>query len=489
MRVPSVPSVPSALTLLATALLVACGGTSGPMGPSGPPVITLVNGATLPSASAGATVVIAGSNFGSSQAVAAGHVVFSKGAGARDTATIASTADWTGTLIVTALPAGVPVGVDTLFVETSGGTSAPVLFTVVARVAFSPSTVTWTSTTALPIGLSGHAVAAATLPGTTPTSVVWVAGGAGLTSVPQDTVRYATVTSTGTLGTWTLTHPLPAPVAFAAAVVATPFNSPVTGASYLYVLGGDSTASGKPVATVYVGTLAAGGAVTQWSTATALPAPVHSLGAVIFNGNVYIAGGSGAGNVPAKTVYRAAIGSDGTLGAWQPLASLPFARSYFGFGVNGLFLYVFGGDSAAVTPNDSILSPSAINDVVYAQIDVHTGALTAAGWITSANKLKKVVTKHTAVVAGGNVLITGGLYNGASSGSTEETYAGLNPDGSTTAFNGATGTNTISSAGGGNLFNHAAVGYLDASGAFHVLVVGGDDVNTPTAKHVGAYYY
>ena len=42
---------------------------------------------------------------------------------------------------------------------------------------------------------------------------------------------------------------------------------------------------------------------------------------------------------------------------------------------------------------------------------------------------------------------------------------------------------------GGNLFNHAATGYLDATGAFHVLVVGGDDVNTPTKKHKGVFYY
>ena len=41
-----------------------------------------------------------------------------------------------------------------------------------------PSTVSWTGTTGLPVGLSGHAVAAATLPGATPTSVVYVVGGA-----------------------------------------------------------------------------------------------------------------------------------------------------------------------------------------------------------------------------------------------------------------------------------------------------------------------
>ena len=468
---------------LAALVLGACGSSSGPTGPSGPPVVTTVNGATAPSAPLGATVVIQGSNFGTSQAAAAGQVLFGT-----VPATIASAGDWSNTLIVTTVPAGAVTG--NLVVQTSGGASTPVVFTVAAKVAFSPSTVSWTSTTALPVGLSGHAVAAATLPGPTATSAVYVIGGADNTNTPRTSVLYATVSSSGALGSWSNTAVLPAAVAFAAAVVVSPANAPVTSA-YLLVLGGDSTASGKPVATVYLGTLGASGAVTGWSTTSALPAPVHSLGAVVFNGSVYIAGGSAAGNTPVATVYRAPINSDGTLGAWAPLTSLPFARSYLGFGVNGTFLYAFGGDSSALTPNDSSsLKTSSLGDVVYGQIDVHTGNLTGVGWTLSTNKLKKPVAKHTVVVAGGNALITAGLYNGALTGSSEESFTGLNADGSTGPFNGATGVNTITKLGGGNLFNHAATGYLDATGAFHVLVVGGDDANAPTTtKHTGVFYY
>ncbi len=474
----------SGITLLAALGLGACGGgTSGPTGPSGPPVVLTVNGATAPAAPVGATVVIQGSNFGTSQAAAAGQVLFGTVA-----ATIASAGDWSNTLIVTTVPAGAVTG--NLVVQTSGGTSTPVVFTVTAKVAFNPSAVSWTSTTALPVGLSGHAVAAATLSGPTPTSVVYVIGGADNTNTPRSGVLYATVSSSGALSSWNTTAGLPAPVAFAAAVVVSSANAPVA-STYLLVLGGDSTASGKPVATVYLGAVGTTGAVTGWSTTSALPAPVHSLGAVVFNGSVYIAGGSGTGNTPVATVYRATINADGTLGAWGALTSLPFARSYFGFGVNGTFLYAFGGDSSSVTPNDSSsLRTSSLSDVVYAQIDVHTGNLTAAGWILSTNKLRKPVAKHTAAVAGGNALITAGLYNGALTGSTEESYAGLNADGSIGTVNGATGVNTIKNAGGGNVFNHAATGYLDGTGAFHVLVVGGDDVNTPTiTKHTGVFYY
>jgi hypothetical protein len=470
-------------------VLAACGGSSssgGPTGPSGSPIVAAVNSATLPSGPIGATVVIQGSNFGTSQAAASGQVLFANGSGGTVAATIASAGDWTSVLIVTTVPMGAATG--NLVVKTSGGTSIPLTFTVVAKVAFSPSTVSWTSTTPLPVGLGGHALAAATLPGTVPASVVYVVGGADSTNAPRDSVLYAAVSATGALGTWTPTTILPGARAFAAAVVATPANSRVmTGTSYLYVLGGTTTASGTPVSTVYVGTLNASGGVTGWTTTTPLPVSVHSLGAVIFNGNVYFAGGSAGANAPSKIICRAPIQGNGMLGAWNPEPDLPFARSHFGVGLNGTFLYAFGGDGGTITPNDSSLSASAISDVVYAQIDVTTGDL--AGWVPNANKLKKAVSKHTAVVAGGSVLITAGLYNGATTGSTEETYAGLNPDGSTSAFNGATGSNTIFSAGGGNLFNHAAVGYLDAAGAFHVLVVGGDDVNTPTKKHRGVFYY
>ena len=97
--------------------------------------------------------------------------------------------------------------------------------------------------------------------------------------------------------------------------------------------------------------------------------------------------------------------------------------------------------------------------------------------------------KHTAVVAGGNVLVTGGLYTGASTGSSEESYAQLNADGSIGNFNGATGSVTINALGGGNVFNQAAVGYSDGNGAFHVAVVAGDDVSTPGTKHKTVFIY
>lgn len=212
---------------------------------------------------------------------------------------------------------------------------------------------------------------------------------------------------------------------------------------------------------------------------------------MIFRGALYVAGGATTGNVPVATVYRSRVDSTGALGAWQAEPSLPFGRAHHSFGQFGGYLYAFGGDSAAVTPNDSNYTTNStkLGQIAYAKINLRTGDLDVTGWTVNAASLTKAVSKHTAVVAGGNVLVTAGLYNGAAVGSTEESYAQFNSDGSVSSFNGATGSHTITSAGGKNLFNHAALGYVDASGVAHVLVLGGDDVNAPGKKRKEVWFY
>ena len=296
----------------------ACGG--GTTSPSlGPPVIAAVNGATLPSGPTGSTVVIEGQNFGPTQGSSA--VLFSNGAGGTVAATIASPSDWTGTFIVTTVPGGAATG--NVVVETPAGTSAPVVFTLTQNAAFSPSTISWTATTPLPVPLSGLAAAYAELRGAATTRVVYAVGGAGTNLAPVSSVSFSPVGNTGTLGAWTQSTALPAPVAFAALAVATPANSRISAAGYLYVLGGATDAGGTPTTNVSRGTLAADGSVTAWTADTPLPAPLHSLRAVVFHGDLYLVGGSSAGNVPVASVYRARIGTTGSLGAWQTLASLP----------------------------------------------------------------------------------------------------------------------------------------------------------------------
>ena len=461
-------------------LLVACGGDAS--GPSGPPVILSINGALKPAATAGSTVVIEGSSFGSAQG--SGAVLFSNGSGGTVTAVIQAASDWSNTLIITTVPAGAASG--NVVVQTSQGTSAPLGFTLAQGSAFSPSTISWTATADLPAAVSGEALVYAQLNGT---RVIWSLGGSGAGNAPVSTVHYSTLGAGVTLAGWTATTPLPAALAFHAAVAATQTNSRVASLGYLYVLGGSSDAAGTPSAVVYRGTLAADGTVSAWAQAGSLPVALHSLGAAIFHGDLYVVGGASNGNVPVTAVYRSRIGSAGELGAWQTQPALPFRRAHFGFGVYGDYLYAIGGDSGVVAPNSGVQSNSALSDVVYARITPQTGNLTAAGW-SGTTHLNKERAKLSAALAGGSLLVTAGLYNGATSGASEESYAALNVDGSVGSFNGATGSNTIASlVGGANLFNHAAVTYQDGLGLLHVLVAGGDDVNAPGTKRRGVYVY
>lgn len=472
--------------VFATALVAGCHSSDGPTGLSGPPVVTAVNGATLPAAPIGSTVIIEGSNFGATQG--SGQVLFSTGSGTV-AAVIASATNWSNGFIVTTVPAGTVTGI--VVVQTSGGTSTPVVFTVTSSAAFSPSTVTWTGTSQLPVALSGHAVAFAELRSTSTTRVIYTLGGEDDSNTLQTAVYYSIVGATGTLGTWTTTTALPTALAFHQAVVATPANSKITALGYVYVLGGETDALGaQVVSTIYRGTIAADGSISAWTAAAPLPAPLHSFGAAIFLGNLYVWGGATTNNVPVATVYRSTIDAAGALGTWNTETALPSARAYIGSGSFAGYLYSFGGNTGTIAPNDaSVTSSTSTAEVAYAQIDLRSRDITTAGWTVNPSALSKARMKHTAVVAGGNVLITGGLYSGASTGSSEESYAQLNADGTTGSFQGATGSNTINALGGGNVFNHAAVGYSDGNGAFHVAVVAGDDVSTPGTKHSTVFIY
>jgi len=314
-----------------------------------------------------------------------------------------------------------------------------------------------------------------------------VLGGADSTNVPRSDVLMTAVQANGHVGAWVPTTNLPGAVVFSAATVATPFNSRVASASHLYVLGGATDGTGTPVATVYDGALNSDGTVSSWTSAASLPMPLHSLGATVFHGDLYVVGGSTTGNAPVSVAYRARIDTSGALGAWDALPSLPAGRSYHAALSFGGYLYSVGGETGSVAPNDAA-STGLLGDVAYAKINLRTGLLASTQWSLTSS-LTKARAKHTAVLGGGYILVTAGIYNGASTGSSEESYAQINGDGSVSSFNGATGSQTIVSAGGKDLFNHAAVSYADGSGVAHIMVIGGDDLNAPGKKRAEVWFY
>jgi hypothetical protein len=453
------------------------------------PSLQFVNSATKPSGNTGSTVILEGAAFGDVQGT--GAVRFSDGAGGTVTATIASPEDWTNTFIVTTVPSG--AGDGDVVVVTATGTSNGIPFTLTEAATFSPSTINWTETTGLPAAVSGHQAAYVPIDDATGTTqnYVYVTGGTGNDSVPLANVWHAQIQSDGSIASWTQsTNTLPTSRAFHASIAATPFNSRVKGNGYLYALGGlDGVAS---VTTgVSIAPLGTDGSVGAWSSATALPQPLHSAGAVVFRSAIYVAGGATTGNAPVATVYRARIDTLGLLGAWEQLVALPSARAYHRVVSFGGYLYAVGGESATVHPHDpnQTNNDTKLSEVAFIRINLRNGDLVGTAWTINESSLQKNRNKHSLLAAGGNLFASSGLYAAANTGSSENTFAPLNADGTVGSFAGATGSNTLLSAGGANLFNQAAISYIDANGEAHVMILGGDDVNDPSAKRAKVLFY
>ena len=288
---------------------------------------------------------------------------------------------------------------------------------------------------------------------------------------------------------WKSTTALPAPVSAHATVAATPFNAKVNGSGYLYVIGG-ANAAAEPVNTVSYAAFNEDGSVGAWANATPLPEPLHSLGAVIFRSTIYISGGATTGNSAVAKVYKAEIDTLGRLSSWKEQPSLPSARAFHGFVTFGGYLYAVGGETGVVNLDNASYQSgdTKLGEVVYAKISIRTGEITEAGWKLNASSMQKSRSKHTTLVAGGNLFVSSGLYSG-NPGSSENIYAQINSDGTVGSFGGATGSNTLFTAGATNLFNQAGISYSDANGVARVMIIGGDNANLPGNKEVDVLYY
>ncbi|MFZ2949738.1 MAG: kelch repeat-containing protein [Desulfuromonadaceae bacterium] len=492
-----------------TFALQGCGGGGGGESVAlPPPTITDINGGITGSGTVGSLFIIDGNNFGNLSAPAAGFSV-----DFRDTTTNAVVAsapvnyaagNWTNTIIKGTVPNAPGITAGTIYkvtVTTTSGTTSGVNFLVVASVAFSPSTITWSTAATLPVAKQGfptiiapvfRSFTSSTKPVfksfTSATNYVYTLGGNTSTATaPDKSANVASVflnkmvNATGALAdpSWTATTPLPDKRGFATGVLANTFNSKATGYGTLYVLGGlDGT--GNATSTVYVASISSDGTLPasgtgSWTTTTQLPQPLFAAAAVIFHNRLYVVGGNNSTGAPVANVYSAVINSDGTLGSWQTLADLPTPLAYHQMVTVGGFLYVLGGDNAAVDPITNVASLSEQDSIYFGQINLLDGSL--ATWTKNSSGMGKAREKFTAVAAGDAVVVTGGLYNG-SPGSSESRYGTINTDGSLTPFAGATGTNTISTAGGYNPYNHSTAYFVDNSGNPHILILGGADVAT-----------
>ena len=503
----------TATALLSLGLLLqACGSKNPPPPPPPAPVIVDVNGGLSGSGTLGSVFILDGSGFGDLTAQTPGYSLDFRDA-TSNAVVATSTVNYTGgawkSLFITASVPTTGLTASTTYkvtVTTPGGTSNAVSFLILSAVPYAPNTV-WTKTYNMPAAVQGFPAVVATIgTGATAATYLYALGGNTATTTTANgknantaSVSFNKLNSTTgalSLATWTQTTALPAERGFSAAVVATSFNSKIGGNGTIYVLGGLDK-NGAATSTIYQASLNADGSIptptvagTWTALATPLPQALFAHGAVIFHGHLYVAGGNDSAGTPVAKVYSAPLNSDGTLGAWTTLADLPDKRAYHQFVTAAGNLYILGGDNVAVDPITSVQSTGSQSATFYAAINLQTGSLASPSWTIDATGVGKAREKFSAVVASGGVLVSGGLYNGASSGATEQEFSPINTDGSLAGFTATTGAYTITKAPGGtgyNFYNHAAAYFADAAGNPHVLILGGADVNTG-APHAEVWY-
>jgi hypothetical protein len=136
-----------------------------------------------------------------------------------------------------------------------------------------------------------------------------------------DDVSRAIVQADGTISAWIPAGTLPGPrTHFAVTLVD----------GYVFITGGlNLSPYGDPplLSEVSRGRLAADGTVGEWTSMPALPVGLCTHSSFYYGGFLYVGGGI-SGMIQEKRFWRAPLGADHVLGAWEPAADLPVARGH-----------------------------------------------------------------------------------------------------------------------------------------------------------------
>ena len=247
----------------------------------------------------------------------------------------------------------------------------------------------WKEGPPLPVPRDHHATFLLTTP---EAARLCVAGGNTYTSIIGD-VWCAGLLPDGGLAPWAPDHPLPDPQAGMGLVV--------TDRSVLLIGGKDSTF--EPTARVLAAAVTASGEIGPWVEAPALPQPLFHLTAEYAGGNVYVIGGN-RGEEGSRTVFRAPLRADGSIGAWVADRPLPRPRSHHASFVHGGALYVVGGldgnPAGENTPLRDVLRSTVAPDG------------TLLPW-TTVSELDSAYAAHAAFVHGDHAYLVGGVENDA----------------------------------------------------------------------------
>ncbi len=193
----------------------------------------------------------------------------------------------------------------------------------------------------------------------------YVAGGAGSNSTSNITsVEFARLSSSGSsIGAWSATTSLPAALSRYSLVA---YNG------YLYAIGGatSTTSCGTDSNLVYYNRIQVNGQLSaNWTTnANNLPSSVCGLGAMAYNGVMYVAGGrtGSATSTGIATVAYATINPDGSLSTFASDDSvLPAARFDADLRIYNGYIYIIGGNLNGTLTNTTLYAPLASDGSIY----------------------------------------------------------------------------------------------------------------------------
>lgn len=193
----------------------------------------------------------------------------------------------------------------------------------------------------------------------------YVAGGATAASVTNLTsVEFARLSSSGSsIGSWASTTGLPAALSRFRLVA---YNG------YLYAVGGatGTTNCATDSNVVYYNRIQVNGqlSATWTANATNLPSAVCGLGAMAYNGKLYVGGGrtGSATSTGVTTMAYATINPDGSLSAFTPDDSvLPAARFDGDLRVYNGYVYMIGGNLNGTLTNTVLYAPLASDGSIY----------------------------------------------------------------------------------------------------------------------------
>ena len=464
----------------ALAAVLACGGDAG--GPSsGGTRIDYIDGALEPLLVTGQPVIIEGFGFGT----APGTLRFARTGGGEIDAIVAP-ADWGDQAVAALVPDGAASGPVAL--RTAGGRQVTAAVRVLPAVAFDPGALAWLERGQFPGAPVGVALSAAEFPAAgAATGTLYAAGGAapvGPSLVPDSGVFVARVAADGTPGAWTRQHDdpdpalhrtLPAPRAFAAAAIATRYNSRFPGTA-LYVIGGID-AGGRPQASVFAADATADGVVGRFVSIEPLPAPLAGAIAVVRRGRIYVMGGADPLGLPGRRVFVGRIGTDGHIDGWYEQPALPAPRAYAGGVVLDRGVVVFGGVEDSVPPGGGLdAAPTRLVTSDTAPLSLASGFFRGA-WAAGLALLPTGRSQFATLVLGDVVLAVGGMYAGADVDAAETIAADVT-GGVLGPFGTVTTPTTIHGQGGGTVVEAAGASWRGPDGRHHGLVLGGIDLRT-----------